>query len=178
MFKKILIALVAVVAIILIAASFQPGSFRLERSTTIAAKPAKVYALLVDFHRWPEWSPWEHKDPAMKKTYGGAAKGVGATYAWEGNGQVGKGSMTIAEATPSSRVAIALDFEKPMNAHNQIEFTLKPQGKETELTWAMAGPTPFVGKVIHLFVSMDKMVGKDFDEGLANLKAAAEARKK
>lgn len=176
MFKKIVLALIAVVAVILIVAATRPGSFRLERTTTIDAKPAKVFALLNDFHQWPAWSPWEHKDPAMKRTYGAKTKGVGAEYAWDGNGQVGKGSMTIAESVPSSRIAVNLNFERPMVAQNLIEFTIKANGKTSEVTWAMSGPVPYIGKVIHLFVSMDKMVGKDFDEGLANLKAAAEKK--
>ena len=174
MFKYIGIAVVVVIAAVLALAATRPDTFRVERSTTIKAPPEKVYALIDDFHQWQQWSPWERLDPAMKRQHGGAAKGKGALYGWEGNKEVGKGQMEITEATPPSRVVIKLDFLAPFEAHNTAEFVLVPQGDATTVTWAMFGPNLFIGKVMSLFASMDRLVGKDFERGLANLKAVAE----
>ena len=174
MFKYIGIAVVVVIAAVLALAATRPDTFRVERSTTIKAPPEKVYALIDDFHQWQQWSPWERLDPAMKRQHGGAPKGKGALYGWEGNKEVGKGQMEITEATPPSRVVIKLDFLAPFEAHNTAEFVLAPQGDATTVTWAMHGPNLFVGKVMSLFASMDSLVGKDFERGLANLKAVAE----
>lgn len=173
---KILIIVVAVavvaVAGVLLYATTQPDQFRVARSATIKAPPEAILPLLVDFRRW-QWSPYEHKDPSMARSYGGPAIGVGATYAWDGNRNIGKGAMEITEVSPTT-VTIKLDFEKPMAAHNIAEFTLLPNGSATEVTWTMYGPTPFIGKVMHVFFDMDRMVGDDFAAGLANLKAIAE----
>jgi len=174
MLKYIGIAVVVVIAAVLALAATRPDTFRVERSTTIKAPPGKVYALIDDFHQWQQWSPWERLDPAMKRQHGGAPKGKGALYGWEGNKEVGKGQMEITEATPSSRVVIKLDFLAPFEAHNTAEFVLVPQGDATTVTWAMFGPNLFIGKVMSLFASMDSLVGKDFERGLANLKAVAE----
>ena len=173
MLKTIAIAAAAVVAAVLVYASTKPDTFRVQRSTTVSAPPAAVYALIDDFHRWGEWSPFEKLDPAMRRTFDGAPRGVGAVYAWAGNGKAGAGRMEIVEARPT-RVAIRLDFEKPMRVRNTAEFTLEPAGEATRVTWAMHGPNLFIGKVIGLFVDMDRMVGRDFEAGLAALKAAAE----
>jgi uncharacterized protein YndB with AHSA1/START domain len=153
----------------------QPNNFRVARSQAIKAPPEKIYAYLVDFRSWPNWSPYEKKDPAMKRTLSGPPSGVGAVYAWDGNNDVGQGRMEIIEARPASRVAIKLDFIKPFEGHNRAEFTLEPRGDATQVTWAILGPRPFVSKVMCLFLDMDKMIGKDFEAGLANLKAAAES---
>lgn len=150
-------------------------SFRVARSTSVKAPPEKAHALVADFHEWAFWSPWEKLDPAMKKTYGGAPKGKGAAYEWDGNGKVGKGRMEIVEAAPE-RIAIKLDFFRPFEAHNVAEFSFEPEGGGAKVSWAMTGPLTFMGKVIHQFSSMDAMVGKDFEAGLAQLKAAAEKR--
>lgn len=174
MFKYIGIAVVVVIAAVLALAATRPDTFRVERSTTIKAPPEKVYALIDDFHQWQQWSPWERLDPAMKRQHGGAPKGKGALYGWEGNKEVGKGQMEITEATPPSRVVIKLDFLAPFEAHNTAEFVLVPQGDATTVTWAMFGPNLFIGKVMSLFASMDSLVGEDFERGLANLKAVAE----
>lgn len=174
MLKYIGIAVVVAIAAVLALAATRPDTFRVERSTTIKAPPGKVYALIDDFHQWQQWSPWERLDPAMKRQHGGAPKGKGALYGWEGNKEVGKGQMEITEATPSSRVVIKLDFLAPFEAHNTAEFVLVPQGDATTVTWAMFGPNLFIGKVMSLFASMDSLVGKDFERGLANLKAVAE----
>ena len=174
MLKKIVIALAAVVAIILILAAMQPNTFHVERKAVINAKPARVFAQFNDFHKWEAWSPWEKMDPAMKRTYSGKASGKGAVYAWEGNGKVGAGSMEITESAASSKIIMSLDFKKPMVAHDTGTFTFAKSGKGTEVTWAMDGQVPFVGKIFHVFMNMDKMIGKSFEDGLANLKAIVE----
>jgi uncharacterized protein YndB with AHSA1/START domain len=174
MLKTIAVVVALVVAGILIFAATKPDTFRVERSIGIKAPPEKVYALIDDFKAWPAWSPWEKKDPAMKRTYGPATSGKGAHYAWEGNGDVGQGSMEITNAAAPSKIELKLDFVKPMEGHNTVVFTLVPHGETTQVTWSMQGPTPFIGKIIHVFINMDKMVGGDFETGLANLKAAAE----
>ena len=171
----IIAALVAVAIVaVLILASTRPDTFRVTRATTIKAPPDKVFALLADFRRWTEWSPWEHKDPNLKRTYGGTAGAVGQTYAWEGDKNVGTGSMTVTDIRPAEKVALNLDFLRPFEAHNTVVFTLALQGGDTTVTWDMQGPTPFIGKIMHVFINMEKMVGGDFETGLANLKAAAE----
>jgi hypothetical protein len=120
------------------------------------------------------WSPWEKKDPAMKRTWGAMTTGKGAKYAWDGNSEVGQGSMEIAESVPPSKIVLKLDFVKPFEGHNIVEFTLEPKGDATNVTWAMQGPAPFITKVIQVFCDMDSMVGKDFEAGLANMKTVAE----
>ncbi|HWH83623.1 MAG TPA: SRPBCC family protein [Burkholderiaceae bacterium] len=172
---KILAALVVVLVVgVLIAALTKPDTFAVQRSATIKAPPEKIFAVLNDFHRWPDWSPWEKLDPQMKRTLGGAERGRGATYAWEGNSKAGAGRMEIIDSVPAQRVGIQLDFIKPFEGHNVATFTLAPQGDATQVNWRMDGPTPFVSKVMQVFVSMDSLIGKDFEEGLANLKALAE----
>jgi uncharacterized protein YndB with AHSA1/START domain len=155
-------------------AASKPDSFRIERSATINAPPEKVFNLINDFHNWASWSPWEKLDPAMTKTHSGTASGLGAVYEWEGNKKVGKGRMEITEAVPASKVRIKLDFFKPFEAHNTAEFTLAGQGQSAHVNWAMIGQMPFMFKVMSVFFSMDKMVGKDFETGLANMKGIAE----
>jgi carbon monoxide dehydrogenase subunit G len=174
MLKTILIAVVVVIAGVLVFASTRPDSFSVQRATTVHAPPDKVFALINDFHRWGEWSPWEKLDPEMKRTFGGPAAGVGSTYAWTGNSKVGEGRMEILKTAPASKVDIKLDFIKPFEGHNIAEFTLTPQGENTQVLWVMHGPAPFVSKLMGVFVSMDTMIGKDFEAGLANMKAAAE----
>jgi len=174
MLKIIGIVLVVLIAGVVIFASTKPDTFRVERATTIKAPPEKIYPLINEFDRWPAWSPWEKKDPAMKKTRSGAASGKGAVYAWDGNGEVGKGRMEITDSAAPSKVRIKLDFEKPFEAHNVVDFTLEPKGDSTIVKWTMQGPAPFFSKVIQVFIDMDAMVGKDFEAGLASLKAIAE----
>ena len=174
MFKMIAMVAVVLIAAVLGLAATKPDTFRVERSATIKAPPEKVYVLLNDFHQWSQWSPWERLDPAMQRSHGGAPSGVGATYAWEGNKKVGKGRMEIVDSVAPSKVTIKLDFLAPFEAHNTAEFQLKSQGDATTVTWAMTGPNMFLGKVMSVFASMDSMVGKDFESGLANLKAVAE----
>jgi hypothetical protein len=174
MFRKIVIVVLALIAGVLALAATKPDTFRVERSVSIKAPPEKIFPLIDDFHQWGAWSPWENKDPAMKRTHSGAPHGKGAAYAWEGNNAVGSGRMEIAESSPPSKVTVDLYFLKPMEAHNVADFTLTPEAGATKVTWAMHGPSPFLTKVMHVFLSMDAMVGKDFEAGLANLKAAAE----
>jgi uncharacterized protein YndB with AHSA1/START domain len=174
MLKTIVIIVLALIAAALIYAATKPDSFRIERSTQIKAPAAKVFALVNDFHQWEAWSPWEKIDPALKRTYGGAASGKGAVYEWNGNKDVGQGRMEIVESNPPSKVALKLDFTKPFEAHNMVDFTLAEQGGSTTLTQAMYGPSPYISKVMSLFFSMDKMVGEKYEEGLASIKALAE----
>jgi uncharacterized protein YndB with AHSA1/START domain len=178
MIKTIVIAVIVLIVIgvgvVLGLAAMKPDTFRVQRAMAIKAPPEKIFALINDFHAWGQWSPWEKKDPAMRRTFSGAPNGKGAAYAWEGDKNVGQGSMEIVESAPPSRIAIKLDFMKPFEAHNTVVFALEPKGDATNVTWDMQGPTPFFAKIIHVFLDMDKMVGNDFETGLANLKAASE----
>jgi hypothetical protein len=164
---------VILVAIVLIVAATKPNTCEVQRSATINAAADKIFAFLNDFHQWPAWSPFEKLDPNMKKTYSGAPSGKGAVYEWSGNAKAGIGRAEIIESTPS-KVAVKLDFLKPFEGHNVAVFTMLPKGNSTEVTWAMSGPSPFMMKVMRVFINMDTMIGKDFAEGLANLKALAE----
>ena len=170
------IALVFAVLIIgvLIIVATRPDTFTIERTGTIAAPPEKVFPLIDDFKSWGAWSPWEKKDPAMQRSFGAITSGKGATYAWSGNKDVGQGSMEITESVPSSRVVLNLDFLKPFEAHNTVDFALTPAAGGSAVRWRMQGRNNFIAKIMHLFMNIDKMVGKDFEAGLANLKAAAE----
>jgi hypothetical protein len=178
MLWTIVIIIVAVIVIgvgaVLGFAAMQPDKFRVQRSAPIKAPAEKIFGLINDFHHWGSWSPWEKLDPAMTKTHTGPANGKGAIYEWEGNKQVGKGRMEILEATSPSKILIKLDFLKPFEAHNTADFALEGQGDSTNITWGMNGQKPFMFKVMGLFLSMDKMIGKDFEKGLANLKGIVE----
>jgi len=169
-----IIAVVLAIAIILILAAAKPDRFRVQRATTVKAPPERIFPLINDFHQWATWSPYENKDPAMKRSYSGTASGKGAVYAWEGNKNVGSGRMEILDASASAKIVIKLDFFTPFEGHNTAEFTMLPQGDATNVTWLMYGPLPFMGKIMHVFVNMDRMVGKDFEIGLANLKRVTE----
>jgi uncharacterized protein YndB with AHSA1/START domain len=174
MLKKIAIAIAVLIVGILGFAATKPDTFQVQRAAAIKAPPEKVFALINDFKRWDAWSPWEKKDPAMKRTWGAMTSGKGAQYGWDGNSDVGKGSMEIAESVAPSKVSLKLDFEKPFEGHNIVTFMLEPKGDITNVTWVMQGPAPFITKVIQVFCDMDSMVGKDFEAGLAKLKAVAE----
>jgi len=168
------IILAIAIAVVLILAATKPDSFRIRRSLLIKAPPETLFALINDFHRWGIWSPWENKDPAMKRTFSGAPSGTGAVYAWEGNKNVGSGRMEILESATASKIVIKLDFFKPFEGHNTAEFTLLPQADATTVEWVMSGPARFMSKVMQVFMSFDTMIGKDFEQGLANLKKATE----
>lgn len=174
MIKTIAMVLVLLIAALLIYAATKPDSFRIERSTTIKAPPEKIFALINDFHQWEAWSPWEKIDPALKRTYSGEANGVGAVYEWSGNKDIGQGRMEIVESVPSAKVMLKLDFVTPFEAHNKVDFTLAQQGDVTKVTQAMYGPSPYISKLMTIFFSMEQMVGKKYEEGLANLKAITE----
>lgn len=171
-----IIAVVVLVAVagVLAYAATKPDDFRVQRSASIKAPPDKIYGLIVDLHGWAAWSPYEKKDPAMKRTFSGAASGKGAVYEWDGDKNVGAGRMEIVEASAPSKVGIKLDFLKPFEGHNTAEFTMLPSGDSTTVTWAMYGPSPYVAKVMGTFFNMDRMIGDDFAAGLANLKTIAE----
>jgi uncharacterized protein YndB with AHSA1/START domain len=172
----IAVVLAVAVAIVLILATAKPDTFSVQRSAMIRAPPEKIFSLINDFHRWGTWSPWENKDPAMKRAYSGAESGKGAVYAWDGNKNVGSGRMEILDASSPSKIVIKLDFFKPFEAHNTAEFTMLPQGDTatTNINWVMRGPAPFMSKVMQVFMNIDSMVGKDFEIGLANLKTLTE----
>lgn len=172
--KYVALGLALFVGVVLAFAAMKPDHFRIQRSATLKAPPEKIFPLINDFSRWGAWSPYEKKDPAMKRIFSGPAAGPGAVYAWEGNQDVGQGRMEITQAAASTLVALKLDFVKPFEAHNRVDFTLKPGGETTEVTWTMHGPMPFVSKVMTVFFDMDRMVGGDFEAGLASLKALAE----
>ncbi len=174
MLRLILIFVLLAIVALLIYAATKPDTFRIARSASIKAPPEKIFPLIADLHNFNIWNPFAKKDPNATGTYSGAESGVGSAYAWEGNKNVGKGSMTIAKLTPSSEVVYKLDFMAPMEAHNTAIFTLVPHGENTQVTWAMEGPSPYLSKVMCTIFSMDKMVGPDFEAGLASLKALAE----
>jgi hypothetical protein len=174
MFKKIALIAVLVIVAVLAYASTRPGTIHVQRAASIKAPPEKIFPLINDFHSWSAWSPYEKRDPAMKKTYGGAASGTGAVYEWDGNSEVGQGRMEITDASRPSRVALKLDFMKPFEGHDIALFALAPQGDSTSVTWSMDGPSSYVTKLIGVFVNVDRMIGNDFEAGLANLKAVAE----
>jgi len=173
MLKTIVIVLVVAVIGVLLFAVTRPATYHVERSTTIAATPEKISPLLHNFHNWDQWSPWAKLDPNMHVSYSGAPEGEGAVYEWEGNSKVGKGRMEILEAQPTL-TSIKLDFLSPFASHTQTHFVLQPQGEATRVTWTIDGPNTFATKLMSVFTSMDKMIGKDFDAGLSQLKSAAE----
>ena len=174
MIRVALIVVVLAVAGVLGYAATRPAFFTVERTASIEAPPDRIFPMIEDFRRWKDWSPYEKLDVNMKRTLGGAAKGAGAIYAWDGDTKAGAGRMEITDAPAPVRVTIKLDFTRPFESHNTAEFRLVPKGNATEVTWAMHGPSPFLAKLIGIFMDMDRMVGKDFEAGLANLKAIAE----
>lgn len=178
MLAKILIALAALVAVFLVIVALQPSDFRIMRSTTISAPPAVVFAQVNDFHRWDAWSPWAKLDPAAKASFSGAPAGTGAVFDWDGNKEVGAGRMTITESRPAERIGIKLEFFKPMAGNSRAEFIFKPEGRQTAVTWSMSGTNNFMAKAVCLFMNMDKMVGGQFEQGLAALKTISEAAAK
>lgn len=174
MIKKIAIGIVVLIAAVMLFAALQPATFRVERSIDIKAPPEKVFAHVNAMHMWRGWSPWENVDPDMSRVFSGEMEGKGSAYGWKGNDKVGQGRMEIVDSVPPSKVVIKLDFVAPFEAHNMAEITFVPSQGGTHVTWAMYGPYPYVARLAGLFSSMDKMVGKDFETGLANLKAVVE----
>jgi uncharacterized protein YndB with AHSA1/START domain len=178
MLKKILIAVAVIIVVLVVIVALQPTEFRVARSTTISAPAPAVFAQVNDFHKWEAWNPWGKIDPAMKQTYEGAPAGIGAIYTWAGNNEVGEGRMTITESRPSELIRIKMEFFKPFAGISTAEFTFKPEGNQTAVTWRMSGENNFMAKAIHLFMNMDKMIGGQFDKGLAQMKSIVEAAPK
>ena len=176
MWIKILIGVAVVIVLLLLLIVSRPSTFHVERSITIAAPPERVFALVNDFRQWPAWSPWEKKDPNMKRTYGDVTRGVGGTYAWAGTGNVGEGKMTIERSERPTLVGIKLEFFKPFAGHATAQFSFQPEGDATQVTWSMLGESNFLGKAICLVMDMDKMIGGDFEKGLAGMKAVSESQ--
>jgi Polyketide cyclase / dehydrase and lipid transport len=170
MLKKILLILLAVIAVFLVVVALQPTDFRITRKAVIAAPPAAVFAQINDFHKWDAWSPWAKLDPNAKNSFEGPESGVGSKFSWSGNNEVGEGSMKITASKPGESVLMDLVFTKPFAATNVTEFTMKPEGGGTEVTWSMSGKNNFMGKAVGLFMNCDKMVGTQFEQGFANLK--------
>lgn len=168
------IAVLALVAGVLIVAARKPDVFEVVRSATIQATPERIFALLSDFREWGAWSPYEKKDPAMTRSFRGATSGVGAVYAFDGNGKVGTGELTIVEVEAPTKLAVTLDMTRPMVCSNRITFTLAASEGGTLVTWRMQGPSPFIGKLMGTVFNMDRMIGRDFEQGLAALKQATE----
>jgi len=174
--QKIVAAIVTVLVVFVVLVAVQPAEFRIERSITISAPQSVVFSLVNDLHSFNEWNPWAKKDPAMEQSYEGPAAGPGAIYRWSGNADVGAGSMTITESHANEGVELELAFRKPMRATNAVEFTFRPNGEQTVVTWSMSGEKDMTAKAIHLVMDMDKMVGGDFERGLADMKSLAESR--
>jgi hypothetical protein len=173
MLKIILIVVVVIITVILIYASTKPVTFHVERSISIKAAPEKIFAFINDFHQWMLWTPYD-KDPAMKKSYGRIITGKGATYAWEGNSEVGQGDIAITDTSPPNKVVLDLHMIKPFEARNVVVFTLEVVGDSTKVTWGMDGKNNLISKVMGLFIDMDNMIGKDFAAGLAKMKIVSE----
>ena len=175
MLKKFLIAIAAIIVVFVVVVALQPAEFRIVRSATISAPAPAVFAQVNDFHNWQAWSPWAKLDPAAKATFEGPSAGIGAIFRWAGNKDVGERSMTIIESRPSDLIRIKLEFLRPFEATNSAEFTFKPEGNRTAVTWSMEGKNNFIAKAVCLFMNMDKMVGGQFEQGLAQMKSVAEA---
>jgi uncharacterized protein YndB with AHSA1/START domain len=175
MLKKIIVAIAVIVIVFVIIVALQPAEFHVARTATIAAPPAVVFAQVNELKKWDAWSPWVKLDPAMKQTYEGPASGTGAISRWTGNNQVGEGSMTITESRPNELIRFNLEFIKPMAGTSTAEFSFKPEGNQTTVTWSMSGKNNFIAKAMCLFMNMDKMVGGQFEKGLAQIKSITEA---
>ena len=175
MLTKIVIALAVIIIGFVGVVATQPSEYRVARTVTIAAPASAVFPHVNDFHKWNAWNPWATIDPAMKQAYEGAPRGSGAVYAWAGNREVGEGRMTMTESRPNELIRIDLQFLKPFAGTSTAEFTFKPDGERTAVTWSMAGHVNFVAKIVHLFMDMDTMIGGNFEKGLAQMKSVVEA---
>lgn len=178
MLKKILIGIAAVIVLFVIIVALQPAQYRVTRTATMPAAPSVVFEHVNDLHKWDAWSPWAKLDPAMKTAFDGPQSGTGASYAWVGNKEVGEGKMSITESKANELVRLKLEFIKPFASTAMTEFTFKPEGEQTAVTWSMTGDKNFMSKAICLFMNMDKMVGGDFEKGLAGLKSAVQVAAK
>ena len=178
MLKFILIGLAVIVITLAIFVAMRPDDFRVTRSATVSAPAATVFAYVNDLHKWEAWNPWQKKDPTMRLTFTGPPAGPGASYSWAGNNEVGEGRLTITESRPGELVRLKLEFMKPFAATNTADFMFKPEGDTTAVTWSMEGKNNYLAKALHLVMNMDKMVGGEFEKGLADMKVAAEAEPK
>ena len=174
MLKKVLIAVAAVLVLLVVLISVQPNTFTVTRKLSAAAAPAQVYEVISDFHQWQKWSPWDEMDPDMKREYTGAERGKEASYYWKGNDKVGEGRMTITDVKEGSSVTIKLEFLQPFPSNAEVVFAAEPEGTGSSLSWTMVGQNGFASKAMQLFMSMDKMIGPDFEKGLAKLKTVSE----
>ncbi len=174
MLIKVLIALAAIIIVLVVVVAMQPSEFRVARTANISAPAPAVFAQVNDFHRWQAWSPWARLDPVMKQTFEGAPAGTGAVYTWAGNHEVGEGRTTITESRANDLIRIKLEFVRPFASTNTAEFTFKPEGTQTAVTWSLIGEKNFMAKAVHLVMNMDKMVGGQFEEGLARMKSVVE----
>lgn len=178
MLPTILVAVAVIIVVFVIIVATRPDDFRVTRSANISAPPAAIFAQVNDFHNWDAWSPWAKLDPACKNTLEGAPAGKGAIFAWDGNKKVGAGRMTVTESQPNELIRIKLEFLKPFKATNTTEFTFKPEGNSTVVAWSMFGKNNFMSKAFGLFMNCDKMIGGDFEKGVAQMKSVAEAAAK
>ncbi|MEO8007919.1 MAG: SRPBCC family protein [Betaproteobacteria bacterium] len=178
MLKIILITVAVIIAVFAVVVALQPAEFRVARSATMSAPAQVVYAQVEDLRKWQAWNPWQKIDPAMKLTFAGPATGPGASYTWVGNNQVGEGRLTIIESRPNDLVRIKLEFMNPFAATNTATFNFKSEGDRTTVIWSMEGRNNFIAKALHLVMNMDKMVGGQFEKGLADMKLVAEAAPK
>lgn len=174
MLLKLFAALVVLVFAVLVFAATKPDTFRIQRSIIIQAPPEKVFPLLDNLHNWPQWAPQDQEDPTMQRSYIGPESGVGAVSDWKGSGSSGKGRMTIVESAPPRSITIDVDWVKPFTTRNVNQFTLEPDGSSTRVTWSMQGPNLFPMKLLSVFTNLDRVMGKHFEDGLANLKVRAE----
>ncbi len=176
MLKWIFVILLVLVAGFAVVVAMQPSDFRVVRSTTIDAPPSAVFPQVNNFHNWQAWSPWAKLDPNAKNSFEGPDEGQGAIFHWDGNDQVGAGTMTITESRPNEFVRIKLDFTRPMEDTSTVEFTFKPDGEKTVVSWDMSGEQNFVHKAFCLVMNMQKIIGEEFDKGLASMKAVVETK--
>lgn len=173
-----IVVVVVLVVLVLILVASRPTMFRVARSAQISAPAEVIFSIINDLHLWSLWSPYDKRDPKMEKSFGGPLAGPGASYAWNGNNNVGAGRMTIIESKPGELISMRLEFDRPFKCDNQVKFTLEPSASGTRVSWIMDGKNNFMGKAMSLVMDMDKMIGKDFEEGLANLDAVAQAEAK
>ena len=178
MIINILLGLAVVLIVFAIIVALQPSEFSVTRTGRVAAPPEAVFPQVNDLHKWEAWNPWTKLDPALKQTYQGPSSGIGASYSWAGNSKVGEGRMTITESRPSELIQLKLEFLKPFAATNTAEFAFKPDGNQTAVTWTMSGKKNFFTKAVGLLISMDKMIGGQFEDGLAKMKSVTEAAMK
>lgn len=178
MLKKILIAFGILILVFIIVVATRPPQFRVSRSITVAAPAAAVFPHVNELKKWQPWSPWVKLDPNAKSTFEGPDAGVGSVMGWAGNQDVGEGKMTIIESKPHELVRYRLEFYKPMAGVSEAEFTFKPEGNSTVVTWSMHGTNNFVGRAMCMVMNMDKMLGGQFEQGLTSIKGLVESKPK